>query len=119
VAQKRGRHSLASLLKQRLYQIACGYEDQNDAGSLRTNPLLKLVCGALPGSGKDLASQPTISRMENAVSPRACYWIAEALGMSLSALFAEANSASTSSLRHEGLVRSITCLYASTGPKPF
>jgi hypothetical protein len=30
-----GRHSLASLLKQRVYQIACGYEDQNDAGSLR------------------------------------------------------------------------------------
>jgi hypothetical protein len=63
-----GRHSLASLLKQRVYQIACGYEDQNDAGSLRTDPLLKLVCGALPESAKDLASQPTISRMENAVS---------------------------------------------------
>jgi hypothetical protein len=75
-----GRHSLASLLKQRVYQIACGYEDQNDAGSLRTDPLLKLVCGALPESGKDLASQPTISRMENAVSARACYRIAEALG---------------------------------------
>jgi hypothetical protein len=47
------------------------------------------------------------------------YWIAEALGMSLSALFAEANNASTMSLRHERLVRSIACLYASTGPKLF
>jgi hypothetical protein len=39
--------------------------------------------------------------------------------MSLSELFAEANNASTMSLRHEGLVRSIACLYASTGSKPF
>jgi hypothetical protein len=77
---RRGRHSMLSLLKQRVYQIACGYEDQNDSDFLRSDPLLKLVCGALPESGEDLASQPTICRMENAVSARACYQIAEALG---------------------------------------
>lgn len=78
--RRKGRHSLASLVKQRVFQIACGYEDQNDADFLRSDPLLKLVCGSLPESGQDLASQPTICRMENAVSARACYRIAEALG---------------------------------------
>lgn len=76
---RRGRHSLLSLLKQRIYQIACGYEDQNDADFLRSDPLLKLVCGALPETGEDLASQPTICRMENAVTSRACYQMARAL----------------------------------------
>ena len=76
---RRGRHSMLSLLKQRVYQIACGYEDQNDSNFLRSDPLLKLVCGALPESGEDLASQPTICRMENAVTNRACYQMARAL----------------------------------------
>ncbi len=40
---------------------------------------MKLVCGALPESGEDLASQPTICRMENAVTARACHRIAQAL----------------------------------------
>jgi Transposase DDE domain group 1 len=77
--KREGRHSLGALLKQRVYQIACGYEDQNDSNTLREDPLLKLVCGSLPESGQRLASQPTISRFENAVSARACYLIAEAL----------------------------------------
>jgi hypothetical protein len=37
------RHSLKSLVRQRVYQIACGYEDQDDADTLRTDPLLKLL----------------------------------------------------------------------------
>lgn len=61
------RHALATLVRQRVVQIACGYADQNDAATLRLDPLLKLVCGRLPDSGADLASQPTISRLENAV----------------------------------------------------
>ena len=76
---RRGRHSVLSLLKQRVFQIACGYEDQNDSDFLRSDPLLKVACGALPDSGEDLASQPTICRMENAVDASACYRIAEAL----------------------------------------
>lgn len=76
---RRGRHSRLSLLKQRVFQIACGYEDQNDSDFLRSDPLLKVVCGALPESDEDLASQPTICRMENAVSGRACYRMARAL----------------------------------------
>src|ERR671930_121621 len=61
------RHALDTLVRQRVFQIACGYEDQNDAATLRTDPLLKLVCGRLPETGRDLASQPTFSRLENAV----------------------------------------------------
>jgi hypothetical protein len=73
------RHSLATLVRQRVFQIACGYADQNDADSLRTDPLLKLVCDRLPDSGPDLASQPTFSRLENAVDRRAVEALAEAL----------------------------------------
>ena len=71
-------HSLETLIRQRVFQIACGYEDQNDAATLRHDPLLKLVCGRLP-SEADLASQPTLSRLENAVDRRACYHLALAL----------------------------------------
>jgi Transposase DDE domain group 1 len=73
-------HSLGTLIMQRVYQIACGYEDQHDATTLRHDPVLKLVCGHLPESGGPLASQPTLSRLENAVSARDCYRIALALG---------------------------------------
>jgi hypothetical protein len=73
-------HALAALIRQRVFQIACGYEDQDDADTLRTDPLLKLVCGQLPETGHDLASQPTFSRLENAVDRRTCYRLAVALG---------------------------------------
>src|SRR3954453_9764672 len=74
------RHSLERLVRQRVFQIACGYEDQNDANALRTDPLLKLVCGRLPETEADLASKPTFSRLENAVRATACYRLAVALG---------------------------------------
>jgi hypothetical protein len=72
------RHALETLVRQRVFQIACGYEDQNDAATLRSDPLLKLVCGRLPQAA-DLASQPTLSRLENAVAAKACYRLAVAL----------------------------------------
>jgi hypothetical protein len=74
------RHALETLVRQRVFQIACGYEDQDDADFLRTDPLLKLVCGRLPDTGAALASQPTLSRLENAVDRRTCYRLATALG---------------------------------------
>jgi hypothetical protein len=76
---RRGHHSLLALVKQRVFQIACGYEDQNDSNALRSDPLLKLVCGSLPEAGAELASQPTMSRLENAVGARGCYRMAETL----------------------------------------
>lgn len=74
-----GRHALQTLVQQRLYQIACGYQDQNDATALRHDPLFKQVCGRLPVSGMPLASQPTLSRLENAVTRTTCYRLAVAL----------------------------------------
>ena len=73
-------HCLLTLVRQRVYQIAAGYEDQNDSNSLRKDPLLKLVLGRLPESDLDLASQPTISRLENAPDAKACLRIARSLG---------------------------------------
>lgn len=64
------------LLKQRVFQIAAGYEDANDAGTLRHDPILKLLLGRLPESGTPLASQPTISRFENRVSRTELYRLA-------------------------------------------
>jgi Transposase DDE domain group 1 len=78
--QRAGRHSRETLVRQRVFQIACGYEDQDDADFLRTDPLLKLVCGRLPVTGADLASQPTLSRLENAPDRKSCYRLAVALG---------------------------------------
>jgi DDE family transposase len=72
-------HSLEALVRQRVFQIACGYEDQNDANTLRSDPLLKLVCGRRPERDPDLASQPTLSRLENAVDRQACRRLAHAL----------------------------------------
>jgi hypothetical protein len=72
-------HSLVALVRQRVYQIARGYADQNDATTLRLDPLLKLVCGRLPDSGADLASQPTLSRLENAIDRSTAERLARAL----------------------------------------
>ena len=75
----RVRHRRADLVRQRVLQIACGYPDQNDADALRADPLLKHACGRLPESGPDLASQPTLSRLENAVDRHAVERLAGAL----------------------------------------
>ncbi len=74
------RHPLALLVRQRILQIACGYEDQDDADTLRHDPLRKLVCGRRPHApSAALASQPTLARRENAVDRRACYRLGRAL----------------------------------------
>ncbi len=60
------RHAIGALVRQRLYAIACGYPDGNDASRLAADPIQKLLCGRDPNRGEDLASQPTLSRFENA-----------------------------------------------------
>jgi hypothetical protein len=67
------------LVRQRVFQLACGYCDQDDADTLRSDPLFKLACGQRPLTGHDLASQPTLSRMENSVDRHACTRLALAL----------------------------------------
>jgi hypothetical protein len=58
-------HTVLEQFRQRVYQIACGYEDCNDADRLRADPALKVACGRHPVRDADLASQPTLSRFEN------------------------------------------------------
>jgi len=58
-------HSALELLRQRIYQIAAGYEDANDANLLRHDATMQTVVG---NGARALASQPTISRLENDAS---------------------------------------------------
>ena len=72
-------HTLIELLRQRVYGIALGYEDCNDATTLRRDPVLKTCCDRDPFSDRDLASQPTLSRLENEAGPKSCYLLARAI----------------------------------------
>jgi hypothetical protein len=77
-APERIQHSLAEMLRFRLLMIAAGYEDGNDADSLRHDPLFKLANGRLPDAAA-LCSQPTLSRLENTPGPRALIRMARAM----------------------------------------
>jgi hypothetical protein len=64
------RHETIELLQQRVFGLCAGYADCNDAARLVHDPIHKLVVGRDPLSGLGLASQPTLSRFENAVTAR-------------------------------------------------
>ena len=82
-------HSYHDLLTQRIYQIGCGYEDGNDANSLRHDPMFKLGAARLPfDDDAALASGATISRFEHAVSRQDIYRVSEALVEQFIASFA-------------------------------
>ena len=68
VAIPRITHTLADMIRARILAISCGYEDADDLDFLRADPAFKLACGRLPDTGRDLCSQPTLSRLENAPS---------------------------------------------------
>jgi len=61
------RHTLTDVLAQRIFGLACGYPDANDADRLADDPIHKLLLGRDPIDGDALASQPTLSRFENRV----------------------------------------------------
>ena len=73
----RVRHELAEMIRYRALLIAAGYPNGNGNGNgngndaLRSDPAFKMAVGRLPESGKDLCSQPTISRLENLPGPTA------------------------------------------------
>ncbi len=71
------KHRIKELLSQRIYQIACGYEDGNDCDALRGDSIFKICADKMPESDPDLASQPTMSRFENATSQRELYQMAK------------------------------------------
>ncbi len=64
------QHQGLELFRQRIFGIACGYADCNDAGRLVDDAIHKLLLDRDPIVGAALASQPTLSRFENNVSPR-------------------------------------------------
>ena len=62
------QHTLAEMIRFRVFAIAAGYEDADDCDALRHDPLFKLAVGRGPETGEALCSQPTMSRLENRVS---------------------------------------------------
>jgi hypothetical protein len=72
-------HSIADMLRERIFAIACGYPDANDLDTLRADPAFKMACGRAPEGGADLASQPTLSRLENAPRLRDLVWLSHGL----------------------------------------
>lgn len=86
-------HTISDLLRQRIFQTACGYIDGNDANSLRRDPMFKLAVGRAPLSeGADLASGPTFSRLENSLSRKDIYRLARCLVEAFIASYATAPS---------------------------
>ena len=67
-APDRVQHAMFEMVMARVSAIACGYEDAIDLDRLRHDPLMKVAVGRCPESGAPLASQSTISRLENAPS---------------------------------------------------
>jgi hypothetical protein len=60
-------HTFLEMVRARIYGIVAAYEDQNDHDALRHDPVFKLLAGRAPDAAP-LASQPTLSRFENAIS---------------------------------------------------
>ncbi|MFO7948050.1 MAG: IS1380 family transposase [Armatimonadota bacterium] len=73
------RHSVEEMLPQRVFQIACGYEDCNDANDLRFDPVFKSAVGWLPQSDPDLAAQPMLSRFADLIGRTELYRMSEVL----------------------------------------
>jgi hypothetical protein len=72
-------HAVEDMIRARVFAIACGYEDADDLDHLRADPAFKLACGRLPDSGRNLCSQPTLSRLENAPRLRDVVRLTDAL----------------------------------------
>jgi hypothetical protein len=68
--QSKVAHSFHDLIRQRVYGIACGYEDCNDAARVSDDPIHKMLVDRDPIEGSALASQSTLSRFENALGAK-------------------------------------------------
>jgi hypothetical protein len=74
---------LRDLFAQRVFSIGCGYADANDSARLAADPMHKTLLDRDPVTGLDMASQPTLSRFENAAGPRQLYNMGAALAESV------------------------------------
>lgn len=72
-------HTIHELLSQRLYGIACGYADCNDAARLSCDPVHQLLSRGQNSAETMLASQPTLSRFENSAGRASLYRMGVAL----------------------------------------
>ena len=81
--QSKVAHSYQEIFQQRMFGVACGYADGNDAARIADDPVFKLLAGRDPVTGLALASQPTLSRFENAVSSAELLQMSEALAESV------------------------------------
>lgn len=81
--QSKVSHSYQELFAQRMFGIACGYADGNDAARLAHDPVFKLLSGRDPVSGLALASQATLSRFENAAGAGELLRMSEALAQAV------------------------------------
>ncbi len=77
------KHTIEDLLRQRVYGLASGYADANDAARLAHDPVFKLLLDRAPLDGPELSSQPTLSRFENSIGPRENYRLGLALADSV------------------------------------
>ena len=70
--RQRGKvsHTITDLIQQRVFGIACGYEDCSDSARLANDPVQRLLMERDPVAGQSLASQPTLSRFENQIDGR-------------------------------------------------
>ena len=94
-------HPLRDLLAQRIYQIASGYADGNDAHSLRHDPVFKLSVERLPlEPAQELASAPTFSRLEHSVDRKDLYRVTHALVAHFIASYSEPPAALVLDLDH-------------------
>ena len=81
--QRRFGHTLEDLVAQRVFGIAAGHPDGNDADRLADDPIHKLLLGRDPVAGDRLASQPTVSRFENNAGRVALYRLGRELAASV------------------------------------
>jgi hypothetical protein len=83
-------HHQRTLLAQRIFGIALGYEDLNDHQTLREDPLLQIVTERGLDEDQPLASPPTLCRLENRISRQSLVKMAAVLVDRFIASFAEA-----------------------------
>ncbi len=81
-------HTFEEMTRARIFGILADYVDQNDHDVLRSDPIFKLICGRSI-DGDDLASQPTLSRFENAIEPKNFFALQDMLLDQFIASFAE------------------------------
>lgn len=78
----RVQHPRDEQVRQRVFQIVQGYEDANDATTLRHDPVLRVACDRRPDDARGLSSQPTLSRLEHAATARTVCEVQRALEQS-------------------------------------